>query len=303
MSEKNNGVVATQKIEEKTLADNILNRVNQFAKAGALNLPKEYSPANALKLAWLQLSQTVDKEKRPVLEVCNKESIASALLEMCIQGLNPMKKQCYFIAYGGKLEMQRSYQGSIAVAKRVSPLVSVHAQVIYNDDVFEYSVDINNGTKKVIKHDQKMENIDLNKIKGAYAIALFADGTTDMEVMNILQIKKAWLQGKGGGNTGAHQNFTDEMCKKTVINRICKGIINNSDDSALFNGDEPEINIDNKEVTVIEEINSNANITELKLEASPEPVEIVTPAQEPEPVPVEAIPVSENKKAKQAAAF
>lgn len=123
--------------QEKTLADNVLNKVNMFAKTGALKLPENYSAANALKFAWLMLSQTVDKDKRPVLQTCSKESVANAFLEMCIQGLNPMKKQCYFIAYGGKLEMQRSYQGSIAVAKRVGNVKSVHANVIYEGDVFE----------------------------------------------------------------------------------------------------------------------------------------------------------------------
>lgn len=256
--------------QEKTLADNVLNRVNMFAKSGALKLPENYSAANALKFAWLMLTQTVDKDKKPVLQTCSKESVANALLEMCIQGLNPMKKQCYFIAYGGKLEMQRSYQGSIAVAKQVGGIKSVHANVIFEGDVFEYEVNPNTGRKHVTKHEQKIENIDLNKIRGAYAVAVFADGSTNMEAMNILQIKKAWAQGKGGGNTGAHLNFTDEMCRKTVINRLCKTIINNSDDSSLFKSEEenqPEITVD---ATVIEEIKENANATEISIDDAPE---------------------------------
>lgn len=255
---------------EKTLADNVLNRIKIFTQTGALKLPENYSAPNSLKLAWLMLQQTVNKAKVPVLDVCKKESIANALLEMCIQGLNPMKKQCYFVAYGDKLTMQRSYQGSIAVAKRVSTTQSVHAQVIYTNDVFEYTVDTGSGRKTVTKHEQKMENIDLNKIRGAYAIAVFEDGTSNMEVMNILQIKKAWAQGFGGGNTDAHQNFTDEMCKKTVINRLCKGIINDSDDSALFKNSDQDGETETVEATVIEEIKENANLTELDIAAGSE---------------------------------
>ena len=111
-------------LDERNIADAVLNRIATFEKSGALNLPKDYSVGNALKFAWLMLTETVDKEKRPVLSVASKESVANALLQMCIQGLNPMKKQCYFIAYGSKLEMQRSYRGSVAVAKRYSHLVS-----------------------------------------------------------------------------------------------------------------------------------------------------------------------------------
>ena len=264
--------------QEKTLADNVLNKVNMFAKTGALKLPENYSAANALKFAWLMLSQTVDKDKRPVLQTCSKESVANAFLEMCIQGLNPMKKQCYFIAYGGKLEMQRSYQGFIAVAKRVGNVKSVHANVIYEGDVFEYEVNPNTGRKHVTKHEQKIENIDLNKIRGAYAIAVFEDGTTSMEAMNLIQIKKAWMQGKGGGNTGAHQNFTDEMCRKTVTNRLCKTIINNSDDASLFKNEDEQQQVQTVDATVVEEISENANVTEISIEEAPEETTTNEPA-------------------------
>ena len=250
-------------LDERNIADAVLNRIATFEKSGALNLPKDYSVGNALKFAWLMLTETVDKEKRPVLSVASKESVANALLQMCIQGLNPMKKQCYFIAYGSKLEMQRSYQGSVAVAKRYSTLVEINANIIYNDDEFVYGIDNSTGRMHIVKHEQHIENIDINKIKGAYAVAIFNDGTSKIETMTILQIKKAWAQGKGGGNTMAHQNFTDEMAKKTVINRLCKSIINSSDDTALFD--------DEKETPTVydaaeEEIIEKENKIEMRLQ-------------------------------------
>ncbi len=73
-----------------------------------------------MKSAWLILQAAVDKDKKPVLEVCSKNSIANALLDMVVQGLNPAKKQCYFIAYGNGLACQRSYFGTMAVTKQVA---------------------------------------------------------------------------------------------------------------------------------------------------------------------------------------
>lgn len=250
-------------LDERNIADAVMNRIAKFEQTGALNLPKDYSVGNALKFAWLMLTETVDKEKRPVLSVASKESVANALLQMCIQGLNPMKKQCYFIAYGNKLEMQRSYQGSVAVAKRYSTLVEINANIIYNDDEFVYGIDNSTGRMHIVKHEQHIENIDINKIKGAYAVAIFNDGTSKIETMTILQIKKAWAQSKGGGDTMAHQNFTDEMAKKTVINRLCKSIINSSDDTALFD--------DEKETPTVydaaeEEIIEKENKIEMRLQ-------------------------------------
>jgi recombination protein RecT len=262
-------------VTEKTVADSVLARVAEFTKAGVLKMPENYSAGNALKFAWLILSQAKDKDGNPVLNVATKESVANALLEMVIQGLNPMKKQCYFIAYGKALTMMRSYQGSIAVAKRVAPVKSVKANVVYKKDVFEYAVDSNSGVKVVTKHEQLMENIDINEIRGAYAVVNYTDGSSELEIMNILQIKKAWAQGSGGGNTKAHQNFTDEMCLKTVINRACKKVINNSDDSALFTDeDKHDLPTDTVEATVVSEIKESANLTEIGLE------EMATPAVE-----------------------
>ena len=60
------------------------------------------------------------------------------------------------------------------------------------------------------------------------------DGQNYIEIMNIGQIRKAWNQGAAKGASGAHINFTDEMAKKTVINRACKLFFNTSDDSDLL---------------------------------------------------------------------
>src|ERR1700710_1392956 len=111
--QKTNGV---KKFEENTV-NNVLAKVNDFTTHGNLQLPNGYSAENALRSAWLIIQQTQDLSKRPALEVCTKESIANALFEMVLKGLSPAKKQCYFIVYGTKLQMQQSYFGTIAISK------------------------------------------------------------------------------------------------------------------------------------------------------------------------------------------
>ncbi|MEN6622058.1 MAG: recombinase RecT [Smithella sp.] len=230
----------TPAVSERNISDQVLARINQFQEAGALTLPKDYSAENSLKSAFLILQETVDRDKKPVLTVCTKESVASALLDMVVQGLSPMKKQCYFIAYGNKLQCSRSYQGAVAVAKRVG-MKEVVANVIYEGDEFIYEIIPETGRKRVVRHDQKLENIDLKKIIGAYAITEMENGVKDVTLMNMLQIRNAWLQGAAKGNSGAHTNFTDEMCCKTVIQRACKPIINSSDDSHLYDDEDKEV--------------------------------------------------------------
>ncbi len=252
-----------KKFTEDTVG-NVLTKVEQFTKEGGLKLPENYSTENALRSAFLILQETVDMAKRPALEVCTKESIANALLDTVLQGLSPAKKQCYYIVYGNKLVMQRSYMGSMAVGKRVANIKDIVAIAIYEGDVFEYSFDFQTGRKNITKHEQKFENINPQKVKGAYAIAIFNDETTDAEVMNMLQIRSAWAMGKAKGTSTAHINFPDEMAKKTVVSRLLKTKIGSSDDSDLFE----EIEITDTTAAYVEnEVKEKANKETLDIDS------------------------------------
>ena len=221
--------------KQDSITTQVLSRVKSLQQAGGILLPPDYSVENALKGAELILQDLTTRDGKPVLEVCTRPSVANALLQMVTEGLTVLKKQGAFIAYGNKLTWQREYFGTVALAKRFSRVQKIRANVVYEGDVMKYEVDPSTGIKRLVKHEQEPENIDLNKIKGAYAILIEEDGTPVFEYMTITQIRKAWMQGAAKGNNTAHQNFTDEMCKKTVINRICKPYINESDDSALYN--------------------------------------------------------------------
>lgn len=219
---------------EKNISDSVLARVKELESNNQIHFPQNYSYQNALKSAQLILQETVDRDKKPVLLSCSKESIANALFDMVIQGLSPAKKQCYFIAYGGKLQLQRSYFGTTAVMKRLAGVKDVFSNVIYEKDDFAYEIDLDTGTKRIVKHEQSFENIDPTAIKGAYAVIVKQDGTKYVEVMNMKQIRAAWNQGQTKGSSGAHTNFSDQMAMKSVINRAAKMFINTSDDSDLL---------------------------------------------------------------------
>ena len=129
---------------------------------------------------------------------------------MVTNGLSMQKKQCYPVAYGGKLQCQKSVYGNTCIARRFG-LKDINAAVIYKGDVFKYHKE---DAKTIIDcHEQSFENIDNDKIVGAYAVAVMDDGEKISEVMTIAQIKQAWKQGYGykeNGN-GAHQKFADQM--------------------------------------------------------------------------------------------
>jgi recombination protein RecT len=233
-------------VKFENISDQVLEKVNKFTADGALILPRNYSVENNMKSAWLILQETLDRNNKPVLEVCTKASVANALFDMVLQGMSVSKNQGYFIAYGNKLEFQRSYFGTVALAKRVHGGIVTEpvANVIYDGDEFIYTIDPSTGLVKIVKHDQKLENIDDSKIKAAYAIVTYADGKTQTTIMTIAQIKAAWNQGATKGQSPAHKNFPAEMCKKTVIGRACKLVINSSDDAWLYDGKSDEDDVD-----------------------------------------------------------
>lgn len=227
---------------KKETADLVLAKVQRFQKHGELDMPPNYSPANALKSAWLILQNVVDRNKKPALSVCTKASIANALLDMVVQGLNPAKQQAYFIVHGNQLVLQRSYQGAKAVCLRVNKdLEDIYAEVVYQGDELEYRID--RGRRVIERHIQKLENIDDTRIIAAYAVAVGKDGEVKRsELMTMEQIKQSWKQSKMNpvtekGNIksdSTHGKFTAEMAKKTVTNRLAKHIINASSDADLL---------------------------------------------------------------------
>lgn len=216
--------------QEKTIVDSVQKRIAEMQNSGSIELPNNYSVGNALKSAYLVLQETQTSGKKPVLQACTQESIANSLLDMATQGLNPSKDQCYFIAYGNKLTMERGYLGTIALTKRIKGVKDVKGYAVYKDDKFELGFDILTGKQKILEFCPGL-NRDPKNLVGAFALILGDNEILHTEYMDINQIHKAWEQGSMKGNSGAHKNFPDQMAIKTVINRACKYYVSTSDDS------------------------------------------------------------------------
>jgi len=231
---------AIAKIKEETL-DAVSKRIKALEANGEIHFPPDYSPQNALKSAWLILQETKDKDKNLALEVCTKASILNSLMDMLITGMNPAKDQGYFIVYGKQLAFQRSYFGSMALAKRVDENIEdIVAEPVYVADTLEY--EIVRGKKQIVKHTQTLEAVNSRKVKAAYCIVIGKNGEImKTDLLTFEEIKKAWAMSKmypvekdGSIKKGSvHDEFMADMCRKTVINHACKPIINSSNDKHL----------------------------------------------------------------------
>lgn len=216
--------------KQPKLTDIVLERVNQMKSTQNLSLPKNYNASNALNAALLELQKVQDRNHQPALDVCSRDSIVKSLLDMTLQGLSPAKDQCYFIVYGKELQMQRSYFGTVAAVKRLDGVKKVRAEVVHEGDEFEIGSD-EDMELVVKKFVPKFENQD-KPIVGAFALIKTDEGNS-YTVMTKAEIDKSWAQTRQKNNK-VQQNFSQEMAKRTVLNRAAKMFINTSDDSDLL---------------------------------------------------------------------
>jgi recombination protein RecT len=223
-----NEIIAKERHE--SIIESVQARISEMSEQGTINFPPNYSVSNALRSAWLTIKETKDMQHRPALSVCTKESVCNALLNTVIQGLNPAKKQIYYIVYGDQLQAQRSYFGTMAAVKRVPGVKSIISDVVYPKDTFVASKE--NGCWKVVEHNSLVENIDPENFTYAYCTIISDDGEYT-EIMTRSQIERSWSKSRSKEHT-VHKEFPDQMAKKTVISRACKFFLNSSDDSDML---------------------------------------------------------------------
>lgn len=278
-------------VVNNAFVDGLVTQLQEKEKYG-LTFPKDYNYSNELMGAYLILKETTDANKKPVLESCSQVSIANTLMDMVTLGVSMQKKQCYPVAYGGKLQCQISVYGNTCIARRFG-LKDINAMCIYEGDEFEYHIE--NARIVVDTHKQDFLHINKDKIIGAYAIVTMEDDSQYVELMSMDMIKQAWKQGFGYKETGngTHQKFTDQMAMKTVKNRALKYIIRTYGTQAVsdaFDNFENAETEDRVEMDVQHDIQQNANSEDFPFD-EPEVIETVEEPQivEPEKVQGEVV--------------
>ena len=206
---------------KKNVGDQAIERINSLCDAG-FNMPADYNFVNAIKMSMLKLQELKDKNGKKALDVCTKASISSALFKMATKGLNVALNQGYFLVRGDVLCFQESYFGNVLMVKRIYPDWNPKPVVIHEGDEFIFGIDETTGKKHVVKHEQKLENIDKDFIGGYLYLP---DG--DLYLMTKKQILTAWSK-SSSKEQSVHKSFTEKMVSKTLINSGCTMIINST---------------------------------------------------------------------------
>ena len=275
----------------KSVGDIVLSRVNEMSEAG-FTLPADYNPTNAIKASMLVLQEIKDKNGKPALEVCTQASIQAALFKMLTFGEDVSKVQGYFIVYGSQLQYQESYFGKVLRVRRIFPEWTPVPMLIHEGDSFEYAIDPETGRKKVLKHEQKLENID-KPIIGGYLYIPCADGGTDLYVMTAQEIAAAHSKSRGGG--AVHKQFSTKMYSKTLVSSGCHYILNSTPSQSSFadNSDDPNAPEPTQEFDYAEEVVEVHELPAAPQDIDTETGEIKESAQE-QAAPVEQAAPADN---------
>lgn len=235
---KNEVELSVQQLEQqglimpKNITDKVFNTLSVYQQQGTVYFPKNYSVGNALKAAYL-IYQGDEK-----LQKCEPASVANALLDMCIGGLNPSKNQCYFVPMGNQCTLMTSYFGKQTMIKRVKGVVDVRADVIFEATEYELTVDeFGNDDIQIIKP-CPLDKRKSDNIIGAWAKIILDESVwgvkTFTSIMTMEDIQNSWSMGSAYGKSKAHQKFKGEMAKKSAINRCIKNFINTRDDQDIL---------------------------------------------------------------------
>ena len=216
--------LATIEKSEVKLAQDTSDWINKNIRDNKITVPEGYNVSNEITMALMMIAQTNDKDGRPALESCSRESIMTQLRLMAQNGLSMAQKQCYPIVRKPKLCIDISYFGTISIIKRLMPGYDVRANVIYKDDIYDYIWNEETQCYQVTNIRSSIENRD-KPIVGAYG-TIFEKATGKVifsEVMSWKEILTSWSHAK---TDKVQKEFPQEMAKRTLIQRMCKLFLN-----------------------------------------------------------------------------
>lgn len=181
----------------------------ELAKALQNNL----DPGHFCRTAMTMIMQNGD------LLACSPVSLYNALLQAAQLSLNcdGLLGQAYLVPYGGKAVLVIGYKGLRELALRTGRYRDVRARVVFEKDVFEISL----GTNEFVNHIPAED--DRGKMRGCYAVAVLADGSSVSEFMWAKEIEKHKEQYSKGWRKkdSMWQTATEVAWQKTLIRRLC----------------------------------------------------------------------------------
>lgn len=213
---KENAIQAAQSAQisqkPKKMQDYIKKMQGEIAKA----LPSVLTPERFTRITLSALSTNAK------LAETTPQSFLGAMMTAAQLGLEPNTPlgQAYLIPYRnhGVLEcqFQLGYKGLIDLAYRSGEVSTIQANVVYENDEFEYELGL----------EPKLRHVPAKSDRGDpvffYAVFRTKDGGYGFDVMSVDDVRAHAKKYSKAYSNGPWQTNFEEMAKKTVLKRVLK---------------------------------------------------------------------------------
>lgn len=158
--------------------------------------------------------------KNPKLARCSQQSLAAALMQCSELGLEPGSAlgHVWLIPYKTECTTIIGYKGLVELMRRSGEIKSLSVNIVYEQDLFEYELGLNQDLKHV---PSKKPVSERGEITHAYFVAHFINGGHHVEVMDRSEIN-AIRDNSQGKDQDPWKKHYGEMARKTVLRRASK---------------------------------------------------------------------------------
>ncbi len=207
---------ATDKLAQRDSAPTMQQYIEKMKPGIAAALPSVITPERFTRMVLSAISTN------PTLAQTTPKSFLGAMMTAAQLGMEPNTPlgQAYLIPFRnhGVLEcqFQLGYKGLLDLAYRSGEVSSIQAQIVYENDKFEYSY----GLEPKLVHVPAMS--DRGDPTHVYAVFRTKDGGFGFEVMSMDDCRAHARRYSKAYNAGPWQTNFEEMAKKTVLKRVLK---------------------------------------------------------------------------------
>jgi len=241
----------------------------------AAALPKHITADRMIRCGLTAMLRT------PKLAQCDQNSFFQAMLSLSQFGLEPDGRRAHLIPFEnrkkGIVECQLiiDYKGLVELAMRSGHVQYVHADIICENDDFEYDLG------EIKKHKINFK-ADRGQPYAAYAIAKMKDGTSACEVMSKAEIEAIRKRSRAA-EIGPWISDPMEMWKKTCFRRLSKWLPLSPEYRDAVEADDAQAGI----------VATTIDVSTIPEAAPAKAIEAAPEAKEPEQLaePVEGTPV------------
>lgn len=209
------------KPEQKTMTIREHLQGDAFKQAVAAALPGHLKPDRFIRIALTAMTRT------PKLAQCERNSFFQCLLTLSQYGLEPDGRRAHLIPFENRkkgiteCQLIIDWKGLSELVYRSGLVSTLHADVIREGDVFEYSMGtMKNHVPHYLRRDAD-KPAEAGAVIAAYATATMKDGSTKTEVMSNEEIEGIRKRSRAG-ESGPWSTDRNEMMKKTSFRRLSK---------------------------------------------------------------------------------